>query len=204
MSPDGVPLPVLILASGSPRRRELLGALGVAFEVRPTDVDETPGADEAPVDLVRRLAVDKAQAGLATARETDVVVLAADTLVAAHGEVLGKPVDARDATRMLGLLSGTRHPVHTAVVVAHRAGATAASMSVEVVTTWVTMRPLTAEEIAEYVATGDPMDKAGAYAIQEIGDRFVERIEGPFDNVVGLPMETARRLLVDAGVAVQP
>lgn len=193
---------LLILASGSPRRRELLGSLGAAFEVRPTDVDESPEPGEAPDDLVRRLAVDKATAGLDAAPERDVVVLAADTLVAVHGEVLGKPVDADDATRMLGLLSGTRHPVHTAVAVAARRDATAATLSVEVVTTWVTMRQLTGVEIADYVATGDPMDKAGAYAIQEIGDRFVEHIDGPFDNVVGLPMEVTRSMLAEAGIDV--
>lgn len=193
-------LPRLVLASGSPRRRELLGALGVLFDVRPTDVDETPGPTETPIDLVRRLAVDKASAGLDAAPERDVVVLAADTLVAVGGEVLGKPVDADDATRMLGLLSGTRHPVHTAVAVAWRADGTAAALSVEVVTTWVTMRRLTDAEITDYVATGDPMDKAGAYAIQEIGDRFVEQVEGPFDNVVGLPMDVTRRMLAEAGL----
>lgn len=190
----------LVLASGSPRRRDLLGELGIAFEVRPTDVDESPAPGEVPVDLVRRLAVAKAEAGLAAAPEHDVVVLGADTLVTVAGEVLGKPTDAADARRMLGLLSGTRHPVHTAVAVAWRSRGTAASISVEVVTTWVTMAELSNDDIAGYVATGDPMDKAGAYAIQEVGDRFVQSIEGPFDNVVGLPMDVTRRLLADAGL----
>lgn len=177
-----------------------MGQTGVLFQVRPADVDETLRPGEPPIELVRRLAADKAEAGVAAAPEPAVVVLAADTLVAASGEVLGKPVDAADATRMLRLLSGTRHPVHTAVAVARRNNGTAAAITVAVVTTWVTMRALTDDEIAGYVATGNPMDKAGAYAIQEIGDRFVERIDGPFDNVVGLPMDTTRRLLVEAGI----
>lgn len=193
-------VPELILASGSPRRRQLLAELDVEFEVRSSDVDESPRPGEAPLDLVRRLAVAKAEAVLAAATEPDVIVLGADTLVAVAGEVLGKPGDAEDATRMLRLLSGTRHPVHTAVAVARRAGGTSASITVEVVTTWVTMGELSDEDIADYVATGDPMDKAGAYAIQEIGDRFVRSIDGPFDNVVGLPRETTRQLLIAAGL----
>ena len=203
VAPSAVDRPV-VLASGSPRRRQLLGDTGLAFVVRPSDVDETPRPGEAPIELVRRLAVDKAETALAATTEPDVVVLAADTLVATDGVVLGKPIDAADATRMLRLLSGTRHPVHTAVAVAQRADGTAASVTVEVTTTWVTMAPLTGDDIATYVATGDPMDKAGAYAIQQIGDRFVQRIDGPFDNVVGLPMATVRRLLAEAGIDLGP
>ena len=203
----------LVLASGSPRRRVLLAELGVPFDVRPADVDETPQTGESADDLVRRLAVAKAQAGLAAATEADVVVLAADTLVAVAGEVLGKPVDEADATRMLRTLSGTRHQVLTGVAVARRsppaspadlpagsAVAPAASISVEVVTTHVRMRTWTDHEIAAYVASGEPMDKAGSYAIQEVGDRFVDGIEGSFDNVVGLPLEVTRRLLIEAGL----
>ena len=203
---------LLVLASGSPRRRQLLGELGVPFEVRPADVDETPAPGEAADDLVRRLAVDKAEAALATAPEPEVVVLAADTVVAVEGEVLGKPVDEADAARMLRLLSGTRHQVLTGVAVGRRSApvlagepdgaalAPAVSVEVEVVVTHVHMRVWTDDEIAAYVASGEPMDKAGSYAIQEIGDRFVERIEGSFDNVVGLSVDVARRMLVDAGV----
>ena len=140
-------------------------------------------------------------------------MLAADTLVAVDGEVLGKPVDEADAARMLRLLSGSRHQVLTGVAVArrpgggrpHRRGADvrssrSASLEVEVVATHVHMGAWTDEQIAAYVASGEPMDKAGSYAIQEVGDRFVESIEGGFDNVVGLPVDVARRMLADAGV----
>ena len=209
---------LLVLASGSPRRRVLLGQLGVAFDVRPADVDETPLPGEDADGLVRRLAVDKAQAALAAAAETEVVVLAADTVVAVDGEVLGKPVDDADATRMLRLLSGSRHQVLTAVAVAARSsGATtpdgsdgldgsgealapAVSLDVEVVTTHVTMRTWTQAEIAAYVASGEPRDKAGSYAIQETGDRYVDAVEGSFDNVVGLDVVVARRMLIAAGL----
>jgi len=195
----------LILASGSPRRRVLLGELDVPFEVRPADVDETPHPGESAEDLVRRLAVAKAQAGLAAAEAPDVVVVGADTVVAVGGEVLGKPVDADDAKRMLRLLSGSRHQVHTGVAVAsRRAGAdddrsvlgAATTLQVEVVTTHVEMAVWTDAEIDAYVATGASFDKAGSYAIQdEVGDRFVRSIDGPFDNVVGLPLEVTRELL---------
>ena len=190
---------LLVLASGSPRRRALLGELGLAFEVRPADVDEAPEPGEPAADLVRRLAVAKAEAALAAASERPIVVLAADTIVSVDGEVLGKPVDEADAARMLRLLSGSRHQVLTGVAVATSHG-TAASLSVEVEVTQVHMGPWTEEQIAAYVASGEPMDKAGSYAIQEVGDRFVTRIEGSFDNVVGLPMARTRRMLLEAGV----
>lgn len=196
--------PPLILASGSPRRRQLLAELGVAFEVRPADVDETPLPGEAAADLVRRLAVAKAEAGLADALGAGigppVVVLAADTIVSLDGDVLGKPVDEADATRMLERLSGSRHEVLTGVAVAASHG-TAARLEVDVVTTGIVMATWTPAEIAAYVATGEPMDKAGSYAIQaEVGDRFVTEVDGRFDNVVGLPLDVAARLLGAAGL----
>jgi len=186
---------VLVLASASPRRRGLLSAAGYSFVVRPSDVDETPppGADgpEAAVDIARRKA-------LAAARTCDDVVLAADTIVvAADGEFLGKPRDAADAKRILAKLSGTTHRVVTGVCVASRRGA---SIAVASETTLVTMRRLADREIDAYVATGEGFDKAGGYAIQETADRFVVAIEGSRTNVVGLPIETAGRLLRDAGV----
>jgi septum formation protein len=194
-------VPLLVLASGSPRRHQLLAELGVAFDVRPADVDEAPRPGEDAVELVRRLAVDKASAGLAAAPERPIVVLGADTLVAVEGEVLGKPVDEADAARMLRTLSGTRHQVHTGVAVATAdATGTATRLEVEVETTHVHMAPWTDEEIAAYVASGEPMDKAGSYAIQEVGDRKVTRIEGSFDNVVGLPLGLVRRMLLEAGI----
>ncbi|WP_421118231.1 Maf family protein [Aquihabitans daechungensis] len=191
---------LLVLASGSPRRRDLLAASGFAFDVRPADVDESPLPGEGAEELVHRLAVAKAEAGLAAAPERPVVVLAADTLVSVDGEVLGKPLDPADAARMLRLLSGSRHQVLTGVAVA-TSTATAATLSVEVETTHVHMAAWTEDQIAAYVASGEPMDKAGSYAIQEVGDRFVTRIEGSFDNVVGLPVERTRRMLAEAGIA---
>ncbi len=187
-------MPHLILASASPRRQHLLAQLGVPFAVQPADVDETPVPGETAEDLVRRLAIAKAQVGLAAAPDPgNAVVVGADTLVAVNGEVLGKPVDAADATRMLWLLSDSRHQVLTGVAVA-----TATDLHVEVVTTHVHMAPWTDAEIAAYVASGETMDKAGAYAIQEIGDTKVTRIEGSFDNVVGLPVEVTRALVAAA------
>jgi len=219
---------VLVLASGSPRRRELLGQLGVAFAVRVADVDETPLPGEDADALVRRLAVAKAEAVMAASPEDHVVVLGADTVVSVGGDVLGKPVDPAHAATMLRKLSGTRHQVLTAVAVCRRSPAGmiapdrttsrraddgggptdlvaavlggAASIAVEVVVTDVHMAELSGADIDAYVATGEPMDKAGSYAIQEVGDRFVRAIEGPFDNVVGLPLTTVRRLITDAGV----
>jgi len=190
---------LLVLASGSPRRRDLLGARGLVFDVRPADVDETPVPGEDAEGLVRRLAASKAEAALAAAPERPIVVLAADTLVSVDGDVLGKPVDEADAARMLRLLSGSRHQVLTGVAVASSTG-TAATLSVEVETTHVHMAQWTEDQITAYVASGEPMDKAGSYAIQEVGDRFVTRIEGSFDNVVGLPVDRTCRMLAEAGV----
>lgn len=188
----------LVLASGSPRRRMLLAELDLTFVVRPADVDETPEPGEDATALVRRLAVAKAEEGLRRAPESHVVVLGADTVVSVDGEVLGKPVDEADAVRMLRTLSGTRHQVLTGVAVAVHGAATRC----EVQTTHVHMRAWTDDEIAAYVASGEPMDKAGSYAIQEGGDRFVTAIEGRFDNVVGLPLDTTRALLEAAGLVV--
>ncbi len=187
--------PLLVLASGSPRRRELLAQLGVSFEVRVADVDESPRPGEQADDLVRRLAASKAQTVLAAAPEVDVVVLAADTVVVVDGVVLGKPVDADDATRMLGLLSGRAHTVLTGVAVARRA----TGLVVEVEATKVTFRDLTDAAIAAYVATGEPLDKAGAYGIQGAAGTFVAGIEGNKDNVIGLGLTTTTRLLAAAG-----
>lgn len=201
-SPDR---PTLVLASGSPRRRDLLARFGVPFDVRPADVDETPGAGEAPADLVRRLAAAKAEAALAAAPEADVAVLAADTVVVVDGLVLGKPVDDADAARMLRLLADRTHVVLTGIAVGRRGPGTAGlapavALAVEVEATEVTFTPLTDAEIAWYVGTGEPRDKAGAYGIQGRGGLFVASIRGSHDNVVGLGLATARRLLLDAGV----
>lgn len=213
----------LVLASASPRRLELLGRFGLPVTVAATEVDETARPGEDPVDLVRRLATAKATAALATIHEapTDTVdavaLVAADTVVVLDGEVLGKPVDAADASAMLARLGGRTHLVVTGVAVARLDPADAAvpggpaaddgsvavgpaqSMVVDAEATEVTMVPLTRDEIAWYVGTGEPLDKAGAYGIQGQGGVFVSSIRGSHDNVVGLPLATTRRLLGSVG-----
>jgi nucleoside triphosphate pyrophosphatase len=179
----------LVLASASPRRRELLERIGVAFEVRPADLDETPRAGEEPSTLARRLAADKARAVAADA--DGAWVLGADTVVDLDGVTFGKPADDVDAGRMLRTLAGRTHLVHTGVAVCRPDG----TLVTEVVTTSVTFAELSDEVIAWYVATGEPADKAGAYGLQGIGGALVERIDGSVSNVLGLPLTTVRRLL---------
>lgn len=187
---------MIVLASASPRRRELLERAGARFRVDPAHVDETPPQGASPEEAARAIARRKALAVAARAGAGD-VVLAADTVVAAaDGELLGKPADAADARRMLAKLCGTTHRVVTGVCVVRAGEARAADASE---TTFVTMREADDDEIDAYVATGECFDKAGAYAIQETGDRFVTRVEGSWSNVVGLPVETAQRLLREAG-----
>jgi septum formation protein len=163
---------------------------GFVFEVAPADVDETPTPDEAPEPYALRVARDKAASLVRARRAPDSVVLAADTVVAVSGHILGKPVDRADAARMLRLLSDGIHQVHTAVVV--RQGSDERS---DVVTTRVRFAPLSEREIAWYIDSGEPDGKAGAYAIQGLGARFIEWIEGSWSNVVGLPIATVYRLL---------
>lgn len=181
-----------MLASASPRRRELLAQLDVAFDVAAPDVDETPRDGEQPAELVRRLARDKA-AAVARARP-DAVVVAADTVVDVDGVGLGKPASDDEARRMLRLLSARRHLVHTGVAVA--AGARVAVT--EVITTAVEFVALTEATVDWYVATGEPRDKAGAYAIQGHGGVLVRRIEGSTSNVVGLPLAELATMLAAA------
>jgi len=185
----------LILASASPRRAELLTAAGFAFRVVPADVDEAPRPDELPSAYALRVARDKADTVFRSCRESGIIVLAADTVVTIGGEILGKPSDSSDARRMLGLLSGAVHDVHTAVVVR-----TSAVERAEVVTTRVRFRPLDPAEIEWYVASGEPDGKAGAYAIQGRAARFIDRIEGSWSNVVGLPIADVDRLLKELSV----
>lgn len=245
---------ILVLASASPRRRELLERFGVPFEVRPTDVDESRYPDEDPEDMVRRLAVDKADTALDAGAEADLVVLAADTVVVLGDEVLGKPADPVEAAEMLRRLSGRTHQVVTAVAVvaswrpapseppappsspavtaatarplasineaarpgeaadrgtpvscddAVAPGATvgsAATIAVTVEATEVTFVALTEADIAWYVATGEPLDKAGAYAVQGCGGVLLASIRGSWDNVVGLPLVATRGLLAEVGI----
>ena len=182
--------PRVILASASPRRRELLSLIGLAHEVRPADVDETLIAGESPRMYADRLARSKA---LAVACP-EAVVIGCDTIVVVDGEVLGKPVDASDATRMLRLLSGRSHLVMTAVAVAF-----GGRMLSEVVQVGVTFRRLGAAETAAYIDTGEPMDKAGAYGIQGYGATIVDRVDGDYFAVMGLPLNRLVRLLESMG-----
>jgi septum formation protein len=184
--------PRLVLASQSPRRRELLAQLGVALEIRPADADEAVLPGEPARDYVLRVAREKARA---VAGE---VVLAADTAVVLRGEVLGKPSDAADARRMLAMLSGTRHEVLTAVCVRRNAAALGVELDA-VVSTVVRFRGLSTAEIDWYVSTGEPLDKAGAYALQGAGGAFVLSVEGSVSNVVGLPLAETAELLRRAG-----
>jgi septum formation protein len=178
---------MLILASQSPRRAELLRNAGISFEVRPADVDESVRAGEDPFEYVKRLAREKALAVLETAPE-GAVVLGADTTVVVDGEILGKPADEDEARRMLEKLSRRGHQVMTGVCVAFRDRDGAVAAEVEAEVTEVEFAAMSAEEIAEYVASGEPMDKAGAYAIQGRASRWIPRIAGCYFNVVGLPV----------------
>jgi septum formation protein len=182
----------LVLASASPRRRALLEGLGFVFSVAPADVPEAQEPGEAPSAFVRRVAAAKAAA--VRARSPGVVVLAADTEVVLGDAALGKPADAADASRTLARLSGRTHEVLTGVAVL------GSREDVFVVRTEVTFRPLTAAEIAWYVATGEPEGKAGSYAIQGRGGAFVSAIAGSHSNVIGLPLAETVAALARAGV----
>ena len=179
---------MLVLASASPRRQELLRNAGISFEVQPAHIPENPLPGEAAKDCAERLARDKALA-VARQRPHD-CVLGADTVVVVDGQLLGKPTDAADAARMLRLLSGREHQVITGVCLVVRAQPLVASE-----TTLVTVNELTDKDIADYVASGEPMDKAGAYAIQGLASRWIPRIEGDYSNVVGLPVALVWRML---------
>jgi nucleoside triphosphate pyrophosphatase len=183
----------IILASASPRRAELLSAAGFDFDVVPADVDETPHQNEEPKTYVLRVA--RAKAGqIAKIHNANGLVLAADTTVAVDGQVMGKPRDREDAVSMLRALSGVVHEVHTAVVMQR-----GSRRLEEVVTTRVQFQRLTDEEIAWYVESGEPAGKAGAYGIQGRAARFIERIDGSWSNVVGLPISTVYRLMTLMG-----
>ncbi len=176
----------LVLASASPRRAELLTAAGFTFSVRPVDADESAEPGESADAYVRRVALVKAAA--AGPPPADTVILTADTIVIIDGLRLGKPVDDRDAGEMLARLSGRTHEVLTAITLSHTSSHRTAT-TVDVARTAVTFNHLPAHLIDWYVASGEPQGKAGAYAIQGLASRFVERIEGSYSNVVGLPIE---------------
>ena len=178
---------MLVLASQSPRRSEILRQAGFPFTVRIADVDESVRAGETPAGYVQRLAEAKARAVDASAGE---IILGADTTVVVEGEILAKPEDAEDARRMLRLLSGRRHEVLTGICL--RRGTEAIR---DCASTAVVFAALSEREIAEYVASGEPMDKAGGYAIQGLASKFVEGIEGDYFNVMGLPVALVYRYL---------
>jgi septum formation protein len=190
----------LILASASPRRAELLTSAGFQFDIIPAGVDETPRSGEFPQAYALRVAHDKASAVRAGCGDSEATVLAADTVVVARGQMLGKPHDLDDARRMLRLLSGSVHDVHTAVVLT----APPAAERTEVVTTRVQVQRLDESEISWYVDSGEAEGKAGAYAIQGRAARFIERIDGSWSNVVGLPVATVYRLLRELSRPIDP
>jgi septum formation protein len=180
----------LVLASASPRRQELLRNAGIAFEIQPANIPENPLPGEIPKACAERLAREKAQAVVAL--RPKVCVLGADTIVVIDNQILGKPRDPADAARMLRQLSGRTHQVITGICL-HANGQSAVASE----TTSVTMCEISAQEIADYVASGEPMDKAGAYAIQGIASRWIPRIEGDYSNVVGLPVALVYRMLLE-------
>jgi len=178
---------MLVLASRSPRRSEILQQAGIPFVTRPADVDEAPRDHEHPRDYVTRIAMDKAAAVAAAAGD---IILGADTTVVIQGEMLAKPRDPADAARMLETLSGQRHEVLTGICLK-----SAARIVQDWSETSVWFVPLSRREIEDYVASGEPMDKAGAYAIQGLASKFIQRIEGCYFNVVGLPIAAVYRHL---------
>lgn len=185
----------LILASSSPRRRELLQTLGLAFTIQTSDVDETTASGLSPKEVVEELAIRKAKA--VASRLSDGVVLGSDTIVVLAGEILGKPVDEADAFRMLSALQGREHTVFSGVALIDAStGRTEVSHS----QTQVKIRPLTKAEIESYIATKEPMDKAGSYAIQGIGSTIVEGIVGDYFTVVGLPLCMTANMLTRFGI----
>jgi septum formation protein len=184
----GYPSSMLYLASRSPRRNELLSRLDVPFRALDLEVPEVRGADETPEAYVRRVALDKARAGLAlVAQDTDAVVLGSDTEVVLGDRVYGKPVDAADAAAMLASLAGRTHRVMTAVAL------------VELVSSEVTFAAMSAAQIAGYVASGEPMGKAGGYAIQGGAERFISHLAGSYSGVMGLPLQQTGELLREFG-----
>ena len=188
----------LVLASASPRRQELLHQIGAVFDIHPVDMDEAMLPDEGVLQHVQRLATEKARLGFQqlSGRDNDIAVLAADTVVEIDGEVLGKPADNRQAAAFLARLSGNRHKVHTAVALITRDKALTRTSTSE-----VEFMELSARQIAAYIQTGEPMDKAGAYAIQGIAAQFVVNLNGSYSGVMGLPLYETAQLFSACGVS---
>lgn len=190
----------LILASASPRRTAMLTQMGLSHTVLPADIDETPVEGESPEELVVRLAKEKAAAAfsmLDSTRTSDAVVLAADTLIALDGISLGKPADRNECRDMLKSLSGRQHSVLTAISVKSQHNQTA-----QLIETFVQFAPVSDAEIHAYWATGEPVDKAGSYAIQGIGGQFVQSVSGSVSAVIGLPLYETKVMLREFGVTV--
>jgi len=185
---------MLVLASASPRRQEILRNAGIPFVVQPTDIPEIPQAGEKPQACAERLASEKAMAVFR--HRPNEVILGADTIVVVDGQMLGKPRDHENAARMLRLLSGRSHQVTTGVCLI----GPESPEDIRSETTLVTMSTLNDNDIRSYVSTGEPMDKAGAYAIQGIASRWISRIEGDYFNVVGLPVSLVYKMLRERGV----
>ena len=191
---------LIVLASGSPRRQELLRQINLHYEVRPADVDETRLPGESPPDYASRIALDKAERVASVLNDAgDRIILAADTAVVLGEEVIGKPADADVAASMLRRLSGREHQVVTAV-----AGIRGQRRIVELSVSSVAFRPISEPEISNYVASGEPMGKAGAYAIQGFAAIFTERLAGSYSGVMGLPLFETARLLAQLDMVVQP
>ncbi|MBZ9613835.1 Maf family protein [Rheinheimera maricola] len=182
--------PSILLASSSIRRRELLAQLGVSFELIPADIDETPQHNERPADYVQRLAPAKARAGLARS-DGSKPVLGADTIVVVDGQILGKPADFKAFSHTMQQLSGRCHQVMTAIALVDQQRCLQ-----QLVSTEVCFRPLSADDIARYWQTGEPLDKAGGYGIQGLAAKFVQRINGSYTAVVGLPLCETEQLLL--------
>ncbi|MGI2101305.1 Maf family protein [Shewanella oncorhynchi] len=197
----------LVLASTSPRRKELLAQIGFgrpefSFTQVAPDIDETVQQGEAPRDYVRRLAAEKAQAGLALCADmSQPAVLGSDTIVVLENQILGKPLDVADAKQTLSELSGRTHTVMTAVALTYKSGESDSTLktSVRLVETQVRFCALSTTDIEAYVASKEPMDKAGSYGIQGLGGCFVAAIEGSYSGVVGLPLVETRELLAEVG-----
>jgi septum formation protein len=185
---------MLLLASQSPRRAELLRQIGIPFSQYPVDIDETPLAHETPIKYVRRMAQEKSTLGYKRAGAKK-LVLGLDTIVVAQDNILGKPKDKADAIRMLSMLSDNTHQVLTAVTITN-----AAQQKTIVVETKVCFGPLSTEQMAWYWKTGEPQDKAGSYGIQGLGGQFVKHINGSYSAVVGLPLYQTRMLLTEFGI----
>jgi septum formation protein len=183
----------VILASQSPRRRELLNLVGIAHEVQPADIDESYLAGERPREHAERLA--RGKTAVIAEREPDALVIGSDTIVVVDGDVLGKPADDLDAVRMLARLAGRSHVVVTAVAVSWRGETRSAVEEVG-----VTFHPMTRTEIDAYIATREPMDKAGAYGIQGYGATIVSRVDGDYFAVMGLPLQRLTRVLASLGI----